>query len=160
MKKTLIATLAVIIGLGMSSVSEAKIFGKAKATEFPATFKVAVVDIPVLVSKSAQVLSLKQEQEQKIKELQTWLNTVKADVAKQQTQEGKEKLIKKYDAEFANKQESIKRNYAKKLQAIDKSISETIAKQATALGYNMVFAKGTVLFGGDDITADVARYVK
>ena len=67
MKKTLIATLAVIIGLGIGSVSEAKIFGKANATEFPATFKVAVVDVPVLVSKSAQVLSLKQEQEQKIK---------------------------------------------------------------------------------------------
>ena len=158
MKKTLIATLAVIIGLGISYSSFAA--GFYSDTTSSASFRVAVVDVPVVVSKSAQVLALKKEQEQKIQELQTWLNTVKADVAKQQTPEGKEKLIKKYDAEFAKKQEVIKKNYAKKLQAIDKSISETIAQQAKAKGYNMVFAKGTVLFGGDDITADVAKFVK
>jgi len=160
MKKTLVATLAVIIGLGIGSSSFAKVTLADNNTEIPANFKIAVVNVPYVVSKSAQVLSLKQEQEQKIQELQTWLNTVKADVAKQQTQEGKEKLIKKYDAEFAKKQEAIKKTYAAKLEAIDKSISQTIAEQAKAKGYSMVFAKATVLYGGDDITADVARYVK
>ena len=89
-----------------------------------------------------------------------WLTVVRADVQKQQTKEGQEKLIKKYDADFAKKQEAIKTDYAKKLQAIDVSISKTIAEQAKAKNYNMIFAKGTVLYGGDDITKDIIKVVK
>lgn len=70
------------------------------------------------------------------------------------------KSINKNDAEFAKKQEAIKSNYAKKLQAIDVSISKTIAEQAKAKNYNMIFAKGTVLYGGDDITKDIIKVVK
>ena len=122
--------------------------------------KIAVVDINAIVSKSAQVQALKNEQQKKLQELQKWLETVRADVEKQQTKEGKEKLVKKYDAEFIKKQEDIKKNYATKLQAIDKSISATIAQEAEKQGYAVVLSKGTVLYGGDDITASVSKVVK
>lgn len=122
--------------------------------------KIAVVDVNAVVSKSAQVRALKTEQQKKMQDLQKWLETVRSDVAKQQTQEGKEKLVKKYDTEFAKKQEDIKKNYATKLQAIDKSISATIAQEAQKQGYTVVLSKGTVLYGGDDITEAISKVVK
>ena len=122
--------------------------------------KIAVVDVQAVVAKSAQVQALKKEQQTKIKELDKWLKTAQADVEKQKSQEGKEKLLKKYNADFAKKKEEIAKNYQTKLQAIDKSITETIANQAKAKGYDMVISKGVVVFGGDDITADVSKVVK
>ena len=146
-----IAIAAFAVGLGFNNFAMSDIL---------ANYKVAVVDINAVVSKSAQVQALKKEQQTKMKELQKWLETVRADVQKQSTQEGKDKLIKKYDAEFAKKQEAIKKNYATKLQAIDKSISETIATEAKAKNYNLVLSKGMVLYGGDDITASISKVVK
>ena len=146
-----IAIAAFAIGLGFNNIAMSNI---------PANYKVAVVDVNAVVSKSAQVQALKKEQQTKLQELQKWLETVRADVQKQSTQEGKDKLIKKYDAEFAKKQEAIKKNYATKLQAIDKSITATIATEAKAKNYNLVLSKGMVLYGGDDITASISKVVK
>ena len=146
-----IAIAAFAIGMGFNNIA---------MSDIPANYKVAVVDVNAVVSKSAQVQALKKEQQTKLQELQKWLETARADVAKQSTQEGKEKLAKKYDAEFAKKQEAIKKNYAAKLQAIDKSITATIAQEAKAQNYNLVLSKGSVLYGGNDITASIAKVVK
>ncbi len=146
-----IAIAAFAIGMGFNNIA---------MSDIPANYKVAVVDVNAVVSKSAQVQALKKEQQQKMQELQKWLETVRADVQKQSTKEGKEKLVKKYDAEFAKKQEAIKKNYAGKLQAIDKSISATIAAEAKAKSYNLVLSKGVVLYGGEDITASISKIVK
>ncbi len=122
--------------------------------------KVAVVNIPAVVNASSQVKSLKLEQQAKLKELEAWLVTVKSDVERQSTKENKEKLIKKYDAEFAKKQVEIRTNYAKKLQEIDKNINNIVIKIAKQKGYDMVISKNTVLYGGDDITKDIIKEVK
>ena len=121
---------------------------------------IAVVDVQAVVAKSAQVQALKKEQQTKMQDLEKWLKTAKADVDKQQTKEGKEKLLKKYNSEFAKKKEAIAKDYAARLKAIDKSITDTISTTARAKGYNMVISKGVVVFGGDDITADVQKVVK
>jgi outer membrane protein len=145
MKKVLSLTLmALILGSGIAIAEQ----------------KIAVVDVQAVVSKSAQVQALKKEQQAKITDLEKWLKTAQADVEKQKTQEGKEKLLKKYNAEFAKKKEAIAKDYQARLQAVDKSITETISATARAKGYNMVISKGVVVFGGDDITADVAKVVK
>ena len=125
-----------------------------------AGLKIAVVDVQAVVSKSAQVQTLKKEQQAKMQDLEKWLKTAQADVEKQQTKEGKEKLLKKYNTEFAKKKEAIAKDYTTRLQVVDKSITETIATQARLKGYNMVIAKGVVVYGGDDITADVQKAVK
>ena len=135
-------------------------FNNIAMSDIPANYKVAVVDVNAVVSKSAQVQALKKEQQTKLQELQKWLNNARTDVAKQSTDENKQKLAKKYDAEFAKKQEAIKKNYATKLQAIDKSITATIATEAKAKNYNLVLSKGMVLYGGDDITASISKVVK
>lgn len=148
-KTTLAFACAFAVGLGFNSVAMSA-----------GTMKVAVVNVQQVVEKSAQVNALKKEQETKLKDLQNWLTVVKNDVEKQQTQAGKEKLIAKYDAEFAKKQQAIRDNYATKLSAIDTSISATIATEAKTLGYDLVLAKSIVLFGGSDITEAVAKKVK
>ena len=125
-----------------------------------AGLKIAVVDVQAVVSKSAQVQTLKKEQQAKMQDLEKWLKTAQADVEKQQTKEGKEKLLKKYNTEFTKKKEAIAKDYTTRLQVVDKSITETIATQARLKGYNMVIAKGVVVYGGDDITADVQKAVK
>ncbi len=146
-----IAIAAFAIGMGFNNIA---------MSDIPANYKVAVVDVNAVVSKSAQVQALKKEQQTKLQELQKWLNNARTDVAKQSTDENKQKLAKKYDAEFAKKQEAIKKNYATKLQAIDKNITATIAQEAKAQNYNLVLSKGSVLYGGDDITASIAKVVK
>lgn len=122
--------------------------------------KIAVVDIPAVVAKSAQVQALKKEQQAKMQDLEKWLTIVQADVEKQQTQEGKEKLLKKYNAEFAKKKETLAKNYQSQLQAIDKSITETISATAKSKGYDIVISKNVVVYGGDDITAELQKLVK
>ena len=145
MKKVLSLTLmALILGSGLAMAEQ----------------KIAVVDVQAVVSKSAQVQALKKEQQAKMLDLEKWLKTAQADVEKQKTQEGKDKLLKKYNTEFAKKREAIAKDYALRLQAVDKSITDTISTTAKAKGYNMVISKGVVVFGGDDITAEVQKVVK
>lgn len=122
--------------------------------------KIAVVDVPAVVAKSAQVQALKKEQAKNMQELESWLKVARADVEKQKTDAGKEKLIKKYDEEFAKKKENISKNYNNKLKAIDKSITETITSEAKAKGYELVLTKGVVLYGGEDITTAISKAVK
>ena len=146
MKKILVTTLLLTM-IGITSLAMA-------------ASNIAVVDVPAVVAKSAQVQALKKEQQTKMQELEKWLKTAQTDVEKQKTQEGKEKLLKKYNSEFAKKREAIAKDYQTRLQAIDKSITETISATAKAKGYNMVISKGVVVYGSDDITADVQKVVK
>ena len=99
---------------------------------------IAVVDLNAVVGQSAQVLTLKKEQALKMDELQKWLVNARSDVEKQKTQEGKEKLAQKYDAEFIKKQTAIQKDYTAKLQVIDKNISDVITKEAKKNGYERV----------------------
>jgi len=145
MKKLLLSLSAMVL---LSSISMA------------ATQNIAVVDVQAIVNKSAQVQSLKKEQQTKIADLEKWLKTAREDVAKQQSKEGKEKLLKKYNSEFAKKKEAIAKDYRAKLSAVDKSITDTITTKARAMGYDMVISKSMVIMGGDDITAEIQKVVK
>ena len=147
MKKLLVTTLLLTL-LGISNTAMADT-------------KIAVVDIQAVVNKSAQVQALKKEQQTKMQDLEKWLITARADVEKQKTQEGKEKLLKKYNTDFEKKKADIAKNYQNKLQAIDKSITETIVNEAKTKGYDLVLSKqGAVLYGGLDITGDLMKVVK
>lgn len=80
MKKLLVTTL-LLATMGITNAAMADM-------------RIAVVDVPAVVNKSAQVQALKKEQQTKMQELEKWLTTARADVEKQKTQEGKEKLVK------------------------------------------------------------------
>ena len=130
------------------------------STVFADCGKIAVVDVQKVVNKSAQVQALKKEQDAKKQELVKFINNARADVSKQTDPKKKEELTKKYDKELTAKREANTKAYKTKLQAIDKSISDTINSQAKALGYDVVLTKGVVLYGGDDITEAVSKAVK
>lgn len=122
--------------------------------------KVGIVDVPKVVASSTQVKKLKDERTKKMEELSKWIETAKKDIDKQKTDADKEKLVKKYDAELAKKREANDKDYAQKLVNIDNSISQTITNYAKANGYNVVFAKTVVLYGGTDITDAIIKVVK
>ena len=107
MKKRLLSGIVMLsLGLGL-------------LTPVLAAESIAVVDVRKVVSNSKQVQALKSEQDKKNQELRKWLNTVRADIAKQSTDESKQKLAKKYDGELAKKKEVIQKDYAKKLAEIE-----------------------------------------
>ena len=130
------------------------------ATALADVQKIAVVDVQAVVSKSAQVKALRKEREAKSQELVKFINNAGADIKKQTDPKKKEELAKKYEKELNAKKEANAKAYKTKLQAIDKSISDTITSQAKAMGYDMVLTKGVVLYGGDDITEAVSKVVK
>jgi len=125
-----------------------------------ASTNIAVVDVQAVVAKSAQVAALKKEQKAKMQELDKWLKTAQEDVKKQSSDEAKQKLLKKYNSEFAKKKATIAKDYKTKLSAIDKNITETITTKSKAMGYDMVISKSMVITGGDDITAEIQKIVK
>lgn len=122
--------------------------------------KVATVDVPKIVSSSTQVKKLKEERNKKMEELSKWIENAKKDIEKQKTDADKEKLVKKYDAELTKKRAANDKEYSQKLVNIDNSISQTITNYAKTNGYNVVFAKTVVLYGGTDITDEIIKIVK
>lgn len=122
--------------------------------------KVAVVDLAAVVSNSEQVKALQAEQNAKAQELTQWLQNAQKEVNKEKDEAKKNELLQKYNAEFAQKREALAQQYAAALQKVDASITETITNEAKKLGYTLVLAKGTTIYGGDDITEQVAKVVK
>ena len=122
--------------------------------------KIAVVDVQKVVASSSQVKALKADREAKIKDLANFVTTARANVAKETNAAKKKTLEDKYNKELNSKRDAIQKDYAKKLAAIDKSISSVINQKAKAANYDIVLAKGVVLYGGTDITAEIAKSVK
>lgn len=124
------------------------------------TNKIAVVDVQKVVSSSSQVKALKSDREAKIKDLASFVTKARADVAKETNSDKKKSLETKYNKELNTRRDSIQKDYAKKLADVDKNISSTIEQKAKAANYDIVIAKGVVLYGGEDITNEIAKAVK
>lgn len=122
--------------------------------------KIAVVDVQKVVASSSQVKTLKADREAKIKDLSNFVKTAREAVAKEPNATKKKTLEDKYNKELNVKRNAIQKDYTTKLAAIDKNISGVIAQKAKAASYDIVLAKGVVLYGGNDITAEVAKSVK
>ncbi len=126
----------------------------------PSNFKVAVVDVQKVVSESAQVKALKEEQKKKVQDLTNYVKTAKTSIAAEKDATKKKALEEKYTKELNSKKSALEKDYAKKLKDIDKNISNAIKTQAKSGNYNLVLTKGVVLAGGEDITAEVAAALK
>lgn len=126
----------------------------------PSNFKVGVVDVQKLVANSKQVNALKDEQVKKAEELKNAIKKAQDEIAKESDKDKKQKLVKKYENDIAYLKNTNDKNYAKKLAEIDKSITKTIQDESKKAGYDLVLAKGMVLYGGADITNEIAKAVK
>lgn len=123
-------------------------------------FKIAVVDVQKVVSNSAQVAQLKESQKAKLQDLSAFVKRAKAEVDATKDATQKKALEDKYNKELNDRKNKIDKEYAESLSNIDNNISDVVTTTAKNQNYNIVLAKGVVLFGGDDITNEIAKAVK
>jgi Skp family chaperone for outer membrane proteins len=124
-------------------------------------FKYAVVDVPQVVANSKQVAALKTQQEAKVRDFSKALQDAQKQVQAETNADKKKALETKLTKSLNDKKAAIDKEYVAKLAEIDKSISAVIAQQAKAGGYQLVIAKGVVLYSeGTDITTSVMNAVK
>ena len=124
------------------------------------TSKIAVVDVQSLVSQTPSVMALRQERQNQLVGLQQWVNSANAEINQQTDQNSKAALFQKYQQELNQRQQALQSEYAQKVQSIDAELSKLISDEAKKSGYDYVFAKGIVVFGGTDITENVAKSLK
>ena len=133
---------------------------KAKTSTQPNTNNIAVVDIQAIVNSSAQVKALREAQVNKVNELNSWLQNAQNEVNAEQDKERQQALLQKYNAEFALKKRDIALQYQQELKTVSDNITQTVADEAKKKGFSMVIAKNIVVFGGEDITEEIAKIVK
>lgn len=126
----------------------------------PANYKVAVVDVAKVVSSSKQVATLKKEQHSKMEQIKKVYETAQNQALKEKDVKKRNEIMKNAENTVVKMKTENDKVYAKKLADIDKSISTTIQVQAKNSGYDLVLAKGVVLYGGTDITTEVQKLVK
>ena len=143
MKKSFLV-LSVILGLSLNT---------ALATE------VACVDVQKVVNESKQVQTLKKEQEAKAKEMLKFVEKARKEIAATSDTKKKQSLEEKYNKELIAKKEKAEKEYSEKLKNIETSISNVIAQEAKAKGYDLVITKSTVLYTTQDITNDIIAAV-
>ncbi len=150
-KFVLACTFTFLLGLSLNNFA---------VSDVPVNYKVAVVDVQKIVSSSSQVNILKEDQKKKKADLTAFIQNAKKEISQESDAVKRKSLEEKYLKEFNAKRIVIEDDYEKKLTEIDKSISDVISVKAKEKNYDLVLAKGVVLFGGDDITNDVAKSVK
>ena len=121
---------------------------------------IAVVDLQKVVDNSAQVKTLKNERSAKIKELNGIITKAQEEIAKQTDTKKIVEIQDKYTNQFNSKKAEIDKMYAAKLAGIESQIKTEIEKKAQKDGYEFVFAKSVVLYGGKDITPEISGTVK
>ena len=144
MKKKLLAA-AIVLGLSLNS---------AFATQ------VAFIDVQKVVDSSAQVQALKKDREAQMKDIVSFIEKARKEVAAESDTDKKKALDEKYTKQLNAKREKMDKDYASKLKVIEESISTVVNHQAKLKGYDMVVSKGVVLYGTTDITEDVIKAVK
>lgn len=141
--------LVFLVGYNMNDV----------AVSFP-KYKVAVVDIPTVLSNSQEIQSLKKEQDKENQELDTLISKAQNDIL---NEPDRNKLIQKeadYRQKIETKKKSIDKKYNAKLAKINQDIQTLISKEAQKSNYNLVLPAGMVISGGDDITNNVVKNMK
>ena len=155
MKKQFIFGTCIVMSFAMGLTA-----GNYAFSDQSAGIKIGYVDVAKLIDSSSEIKALKNAQNKKSEELKAWINSAREDVEKQKTKEGQQKLAQKYENDLIKKQESLSKSFQKDLAAIDKNIGNVIKERAKAQGYDVVLNKSAVLYGGDDITTSIQKYIK
>ena len=123
-------------------------------------YRVAVVDVQQLVGKSSQLSLLKQDQQRKLSEMQKTVEQAKKEMTNESDPAKIAQIEEKYRNQINNQKAALDKEYNTKLKQIDTDIKTITISKAKEMKYNLVLPKSIVLFGGDDITAEIAKSVK
>lgn len=155
MKNKILATLIVIsafiAGYSINSIA---------ISNTTPEYKIAVVDIATILKNSKEINALKLEQEKQMQNMQATIDKAKAEISKEQDPAKIAQLEEKYRNEINKQKLALDTSYNNKLTAIDNKIKTAVVEKARSMNYNMVLPKNTILFGGDDITEQVATIIK
>lgn len=121
---------------------------------------IAVVDLSRVVENSSEVKRLKNEHAGKLAELDRIIVNARGEIANEKDPAKILLLEDKYMKEFNTNRELLEKDYNKKLSNIEKNIKSEISKKAQKDGYDYVFAKSVVLYGGKDITDELLNSIK
>ncbi len=155
MKKKILATF-IIIGAFVGGYSINSIAVSNTAPEY----KIAVVDIATIIKNSKEINALKLEQEKQMQNMQSTINKAREEISKEKDPTKIAQLEEKYRNQINKEKLALDESYNKKLTAIDDKIKTAVVEKARSMHYNMVLPKNTVLFGGDDITEQVAKIIQ
>lgn len=147
----LIAIFAFIAGFSINNI--------AMSVTQP-EYKIAIIDIAQLLADSKEAKELKLQQEQKMKNIESTIQKAKIEISKETNPQKIATLEEKYRNEINKQKIAMDTEYNNKLIKIDQNIKNSVITKAKELNYNIVLPKNTVLFGGDDITAQVVPAVK
>ena len=117
--------------------------------------RVAVVDVQQVVAHSKVVAEFKESQAAKAMSLQEWVAKSNEEIGKLTSEKEKEALAAKYREELTQKQIAYQNEDIAKLQEIDADMTKLIEDVAKKAGYRKAFVKGTIIYGGTDITDKV-----
>ena len=123
-------------------------------------YRVATVDVAQLINKSSEVSALKADQQKKLDAMKATVEKAQKEISNEKDPQKIVKLEEKYRNEINNQKMALDEEYNNKLKQIDTNIKNLIIVKAKGLQYNLVLPKSIVLFGGDDITQEVAKMVK
>ncbi len=123
-------------------------------------YRVAVVDVQSLISKSSEVNALKADQQKKLDAMKTTVDKAREEISKETDPVKIAALEEKYRNEINNQKNALDSEYNTKLHQINNNIKSIVIEKAKSMQYNLVLPKNIVLYGGDDITAEVAKSVK
>ena len=153
-KKLFIAifiAVAVVLGVSINNIA---------LSNTTTTMKVGVVDLSQLITNSASVKALKNTHERQLSEIEKTLEQARVEISNETNPEKIAQLEEKYRKDVSDKKFQMDKSYNDKLLELDKSIKAQVAQKAKELNYTIVLPKNLVLYGGEDITAKLAKDIK
>lgn len=123
-------------------------------------YKVAVIDVPEVLSHSSEIQKLKHAQDKEMEELNTLISKAQNELI---NEHDRSKLLQKeaeYRKQIAAKKDTIDKEYNSKIAKINDDIKVVISQEAKKSHYNLVLPTGIVITGGDDITENVVKHIK
>lgn len=129
------------------------------AVSFP-RYKVAVVDVPTILSNSSEIQLLKVSQNKKMEELNTLISKAQNEIVNEPDRNKAVQMEAVYRKQIENKKNSMDEEYNNKLVKVTSKIRSLISSEAKKTNYNLVLPTGMVITGGEDITKDIVKKLK
>ncbi len=123
-------------------------------------YKVAVVDVPTILSKSSEMQTLKISQDKKMEELNTLISKAQNEIV---NETDRNKALQKeavYRKQIEFQKQQMEDEYNSKITKITNKIRTLISNEAKHENYNLVLPTGMVISGGEDITDKVVKKLK